>query len=38
MGGSNTPDFILASYLAKCLENFEMAVCMRDKRIIDGNI
>jgi hypothetical protein len=28
--GSNTPDFILATYLVKCLENFEMAVGMRD--------
>jgi hypothetical protein len=28
--GSNTPDFILATYLVKCLENFDMAVCMRD--------
>lgn len=28
--GSNTPDFLLASYLVKCLENFNMAVTARD--------
>jgi hypothetical protein len=28
--GSNTPDFILAKYLAKCLTNFDESVVARD--------
>jgi len=28
--GSNTPDFILADYLAGCLENFDRAVLNRE--------
>lgn len=28
---SNTPDFILASYLVQCLESFEAAVNAREK-------
>jgi hypothetical protein len=30
-GLSNTPDFILAEYLEKCLENYESCVAKRDK-------
>jgi len=29
-GGSNTPDFILAEYLKRCLENFDMCVRRRE--------
>lgn len=29
--GSNTPDFILADYLAGCLENFDKTVAAREK-------
>ena len=29
--GSDTPDFILADYLARCLENFDETVRARDK-------
>ena len=28
--GSNTPDFVLANYLAMCLENFDHITKMRD--------
>ena len=28
--GSDTPDFILASYLGACLENYNLTVCARD--------
>lgn len=28
---SNTPDFILASYLVECLKNYEAAVNAREK-------
>ena len=28
--GSNTPDYILARYLVKCLENYNDAVCTRN--------
>ena len=28
--GSNTPDFILANYLARCLEAFDMATRERE--------
>jgi len=34
--GSNTPDFILAKYLAKCLTNFDETVLARDKWYEDG--
>lgn len=30
-GESNTPDFILAWYMERCLETFEMAVNRRDR-------
>lgn len=29
--GSNTPDFILASYLVQCLETYEAATNAREK-------
>lgn len=29
--GSNTPDYILAKYLARCLESFDLAVAERDQ-------
>ena len=29
--GSNTPDFILADYLADCLDSFDKAVTRRSK-------
>jgi len=29
--GSDTPDFILAAYLSKCLDAFDMAVWHREK-------
>jgi len=29
--GSNTPDFILASYLRNCLENFNLCVNSRER-------
>jgi hypothetical protein len=29
--GSNTPDFILADYMANCLSNFNAAVLLRSK-------
>jgi hypothetical protein len=28
--GSNTPDFILAQYLGRCLENFDLTVNRRE--------
>lgn len=30
-GRSNTPDFILASYMVRCLEAFDIAVNAREK-------
>jgi len=30
---SNTPDFILADYLVRCLENFEIITTQREKLI-----
>jgi len=30
-GGSKTPDFILANYLARCLNNFDMTIQDREK-------
>lgn len=30
-GRSNTPDFILALYLERCLENFDAAITLRDE-------
>jgi glutamate synthase domain-containing protein 3 len=30
-GGSNTPDFILAHYMSKCLQNFNEITKERDK-------
>jgi hypothetical protein len=29
--GSDTPDFILANYLARCLNNFDMTIKDREK-------
>ena len=29
--GSDTPDFILATYLARCLNNFDMTIKDREK-------
>ena len=29
--GSNTPDYILAAYLERCLDNFDITVQERDK-------
>ena len=30
-GGSNTPDFILATYLLDCLETFDKCICRREE-------
>jgi hypothetical protein len=29
--GSNTPDYILAEYLERCLNNFDLTVAARDR-------
>ena len=29
--GSDTPDFVLASYLVNCLNAFDLAVCERER-------
>ncbi len=29
--GSNSPDHILAAYLADCLKSYDLAVCRRDQ-------
>lgn len=40
--GSNTPDFILAEYLKRCLENFDLTMAHRETwnapRPIDGEV
>lgn len=41
--GSDTPDFILASYLSDCLQVFNSAVCAREawyghKNILGGTV